>query len=156
MPPSRATGSFGDAADLAALAKKVSGSTFKGCTVTLAADIDLSGHLWIPIGYLARTASGFHSPRLRGHFDGGLHKITGMFACPQGYSRSIAEVGLFGYVSEGTVRDLLLFGTVSYSSAVGGSNSVGGLVGYLNMGNAAKLRLCRQRLFCTSGNAFLA
>ena len=57
-----------------------------------------------------------------------------MFACPQGYSRSIAEVGLFGYVNEGTVRDLLLFGTVSYSSAVGGSNAVGGLVGFLEMG----------------------
>ena len=143
-----------DAADLAALAKKVeSGSTFKGCTVTLAADIDLSGHLWIPIGYLARTASGPIHLVFEGTFDGGLHKITGMFACPQGYSRSIAEVGLFGYVSEGTVRDLLLFGTVSYSSAVGGSNSVGGLVGYLNMGTLQNCGFVGN-VYLYSGNAF--
>ena len=143
-----------DAADLAALAKKVeSGSTFKGCTVTLAADIDLSGHLWIPIGYLARTASGPIHLVFEGTFDGGLHKITGMFACPQGYSRSIAEVGLFGYVSEGTVRDLLLFGTVSYSSAVGGSNSVGGLAGYLNMGTLQNCGFVGS-VYLYSGNAF--
>ena len=143
-----------DAADLAALAKKVeSGSTFKGCTVTLAADIDLSGHLWIPIGYLARTASGPIHLVFEGTFDGGLHKITGMFACPQGYSRSIAEVGLFGYVSEGTVRDLLLFGTVSYSSAVGGSNAVGGLVGYLNMGTLQNCGFVGS-VYLYSGNAF--
>ena len=143
-----------DAADLAALAKKVeSGSTFKGCTVTLAADIDLSGHLWIPIGYLARTASGPIHLVFEGNFDGGLHKITGMFACPQGYSRSIAEVGLFGYVSEGTVRDLLLFGTVSYSSAVGGSNAVGGLVGYLNMGTLQNCGFVGS-VYLYSGNAF--
>ncbi len=143
-----------DAADLAALAKKVeSGSTFKGCTVTLAADIDLSGHLWIPIGYLARTDSGPIHLVFEGTFDGGLHKITGMFACPQGYSRSIAEVGLFGYVSEGTVRDLLLFGTVSYSSAVGGSNSVGGLVGYLNMGTLQNCGFVGS-VYLYSGNAF--
>ena len=143
-----------DAADLAALAKKVeSGSTFKGCTVTLAADIDLSGHLWIPIGYLARTASGPIHLVFEGTFDGGLHKITGMFACPQGYSRSIAEVGLFGYVSEGTVRDLLLFGTVSYSSAVGGSNAVGGLVGYLNMGTLQNCGFVGS-VYLYSGNKF--
>ena len=143
-----------DAADLAALAKKVeSGSTFKGCTVTLAADIDLSGHLWIPIGYLARTASGPIHFVFEGTFDGGLHKITGMFACPQGYSRSIAEVGLFGYVNEGTVRDLLLFGTVSYSSAVGGSNAVGGLVGYLNMGTLQNCGFVGS-VYLYSGNKF--
>ena len=143
-----------DAADLAALAKKVeSGSTFKDCTITLAADIDLSGHLWIPIGYLARTASGPIHLVFEGTFDGGLHKITGMFACPQGYSRSIAEVGLFGYVSEGTVRDLLLFGTVSYSSAVGGSNAVGGLVGYLNMGTLQNCGFVGS-VYLYSGNAF--
>jgi uncharacterized repeat protein (TIGR02543 family) len=143
-----------DAADLAALAKKVeSGSTFKGCTVTLAADIDLSGHLWIPIGYLAHTASGPIHLVFEGTFDGGLHKITGMFACPQGYSRSIAEVGLFGYVNEGTVRDLLLFGTVSYSSAVGGSNAVGGLVGYLNMGTLQNCGFVGS-VYLYSGNAF--
>ena len=143
-----------DAADLAALAKKVeSGSTFKGCTVTLAADIDLSGHLWIPIGYLARTASGPIHLVFEGTFDGGLHKITGMFACPQGYSRSIAEVGLFGYVNEGTVRDLLLFGTVSYSSAVGGSNAVGGLVGYLNMGTLQNCGFVGS-VYLYSGNKF--
>ena len=143
-----------DAADLAALAKKVeSGSTFKGCTVTLAADIDLSGHLWIPIGYLARTASGPIHLVFEGTFDGGLHKITGMFACPQGYSRSIAEVGLFGYVNEGTVRDLLLFGTVSYSSTIGGSNSVGGLVGYLNMGTLQNCGFVGS-VYLYSGNAF--
>ena len=143
-----------DAADLAALAKKVeSGSTFKGCTVTLAADIDLSGHLWIPIGYFSRTASGSTPLLFEGTFDGGLHKITGMFACPQGYSRSIAEVGLFGYVNEGTVRDLMLFGTVSYSSAIGGSNAVGGLVGFLNEGTLQNCGFVGS-VYLYSGNAF--
>ncbi len=143
-----------DAADLAALAKKVeSGSTFKGCTVSLAADIDLSGHLWIPIGYSSRTASGSTYLPFEGSFDGGLHKITGMFACPQGYSRSIAEVGLFGYVGEGTVRNLLLFGTVSYSSTVDGSNAVGGLVGYLNKGTLQNCGFVGS-VYLYSGNNF--
>ena len=117
-----------DAADLAALAKKVGdGLTFEGYTVTLAADIDLSGHRWIPIGY--RNGGAF-----KGTFEGGRHKITNMFACPQDYRHEIYEAGLFGRTENATICNVQVFGTVFFHFKLVGSADVGGLVATLNGG----------------------
>ena len=121
-----------DAADLAALAKKVGeGFTFEGRTVTLAADIDLSGHRWIPIGY---HSSGNTGGTFKGAFEGGRHKITNMLACPQDYSHTVYEAGLFGRAENATICDLQVSGTVFYNAVGRGSSRVGGLIAWLRGG----------------------
>ena len=121
-----------DAADLAALAKKVGdGFTFEGCTITLTADIDLSGHRWIPIGYHASINTG---GTFKGAFEGGGHNITNMFACPQNYSHAVYEVGLFGWAENATICDLQVSGTVFFDSREVGSSHAGGLIAWMKGG----------------------
>ena len=118
-----------DAADLAALAKKVSdGLTFEGYTVTLAADIDLSGHRWIPIGY--HTYSSNAGVTFNGTFEGGGHNITNMLACPQDYSHDAYEAGLFGKTENATICNVQVFGTVFFHFKQVGSARTGGLIGW--------------------------
>ncbi len=79
---------------------------------TLGKDIDLSGHVWAPIGNTANKFSGT--------FDGANYKITGLFL---GASTQNNQ-GLFGYVgTDGIVKDVSVYGKVT------GNNNVGGLVG---------------------------
>ena len=121
-----------DAADLAALAKKVGdGFTFEGCTITLTADIDLSGHRWIPIGYHASISTG---GVFKGAFEGGGHNITNMLACPQDYSHTVYEAGLFGWAENVTICDLQVSGTVFFDSREVGSSYAGGLVAWMHGG----------------------
>ena len=82
----------------------------RGKTVTLAADIDLTGVDFAPV------------PTFGGVFDGGGHTVSGLSVRWDG-----SHQGLFRYVQEGAViRDLKVSGTV----APGGSASaVGGIAG---------------------------
>ena len=126
-----------DAADLAALSKKVSdGSTFSGCTITLASDIDLSGHMWVPIGQYIDAPSGQSVERpFQGTFLGGRHKITGMRFTSISYygSEKIPQdVGLFGRIRNAAITDLTVEGNVYYETPrYGGSTSAGGIVGIM-------------------------
>ena len=84
------------------------GNTYEGKTVTLAANIDLGGEgcQWTPVGTAAAP--------FQGTFDGGYHVVSGV------YIASGSSVGLFGTVSGGTVKNLVVEGSVSGSSGVGG------------------------------------
>ena len=105
-------------AQLAKLAQMVnSGDDFYGKTVCLVADLDLDDRSWTPIG----TAS---NP-FRGSFDGGVHKITGLYINTQ----SISEVGLFGAVIGGRVMKLNVD-----ESTVRGAKYTGAVVGFLSSG----------------------
>ena len=108
----------------------------RGKTVTLAADIDLTGVDFAPV------------PTFGGVFDGGGHTVSGLSVRWDG-----SHQGLFRYVQEGAViRDLKVSGTVapggsasavggiagrnygtiqgcSFSGTASGKNSVGGIVG---------------------------
>lgn len=119
-----------------------SGNTCQGKTVTLTADIDLAGNEgnpWTPIGTSAN--------QFQGVFDGGGHKITGLYINDSGSS----DQGLFGCIGEGgTVKNLGVDGSVTGDSSVGGvvgtnkgtvencyntaavtgGSTVGGVVGY--------------------------
>ena len=106
------------AAELAGLAQLVNGGTdFSDKTITLAADIDLAGREWTPIG----TGWVDFSRRItfNGTFDGGGRTISGL------YINSTNDVqGLFGYVGEeGTVKNVTVAGSVT------GGTDVGGVVG---------------------------
>ena len=102
---------------LAAFAKVVNetdGKAFKGKTVTLTANIDLSAHYWEPIGTGQKP--------FKGTFDGGNKAIKGLKL-----QTSSSHTGLFGK-SEGTIKNVNInSGSMELHTA---NDSVGGVVGY--------------------------
>ncbi len=107
------------------------GSSYEGVTVRLTANIDLGGEgsPWTPIGTAAFPFCGV--------FDGGYHVISGI------YIESGCSVGLFGSVSGGGVKNLVVEGSVT------GSASVGGVVGTLKNGTVEN---CGNRAAVTGSN----
>lgn len=110
--------SINTAEQLAGLSYLVNnGVTFENKTITLTADVDMRGHKWLPIGYNDNCW-------FRGTFDGGNHKITGLY-----YSNSGAwNPGLFGKVKNSNrieIKNILLDHSYIY-----GGTRVGGIVGY--------------------------
>ena len=150
--------------DLFGFAKLVNeGNNFSGKTVELAADIDLTGYVWTPIG------SGKY---FAGIFNGNNHKVAGMSV----FAAGIDYAGLFGYVSGGTVQNVHVAGKVTamdvdyvggivgYSTgtvqnclsevtvtAAGKSTAVGGVVGT----SVGAINLCWNKEAVTAGNAFV-
>ena len=65
------------------LAKEVNsgvvGKTHEGEFFNLTADIDLSGHVWTPIGYESYASGGGSAQSFSGYFNGNNKKITGMY-----------------------------------------------------------------------------
>ncbi len=133
------------AEQLAYLAKLVNGGTdMSGVTFTLTADIDLSGHEWVAIGYYTSSSDYNY---FKGTFDGGGYEVSGLYI----NQPSTNYQGLFGVVSAATIKNLGVSGNVTgavyvggvvgrcYSStvencynvgSVTGENYVGGVVGY--------------------------
>ena len=106
-----------ETAELFGFAKLVNeqGITFSGKTVELAADIDLTGYVWTPIGLGNKFA---------GTFNGGSHKVTGMSV----KAKEIQRAGLFGEVS-GMVQNVQVEGTVNVTDAA--AIYAGGIAGYV-------------------------
>ena len=81
-----------------------------GMYFKLTDDIDLNGNennQWTPIG---NTKYPF-----AGTFDGGEHKVSGLYI-----NRNEDYQGLFGYITEGTVKNLTVKGTIFAGGNVGG------------------------------------
>lgn len=122
-----------NAAELFGLAQLVNGGTnFANKTVKLGEDIDLIGYIWTPIGI------GNYS--FKGVFDGGNHKITSMNV----RAADTNNVGLFGYVSGGTVKNLQVEGSVSYTGNTYVYGDVGGIVGCL--GDSGAVTNCLSKV----------
>ena len=118
---------------LASLVNGFNGKTasdFSGRTITLAEDIDLEGHDWIPIGRKNAVFSG--------SFDGNGKKITNMYV-----NLSSAEVdgdvyaGLFGVTANASLRNINVDGIV-YISGDAENNYAGGIAAYLSGGLLSK------------------
>lgn len=111
------------------------GDDFAGKTVTLAADIDLSGVAWTPIGASMRSGSGVAagSTPFAGTFDGGGHTISGLTIMQSATQSKGADyaLGLFGAVMGGTVKNLVLENANIASSS---SELAGLAVGFLGDG----------------------
>ena len=95
-------------------------STFAGMTITLAAGVtfDLSGHLWIPIGYRGT---------FQGTFDGNSQNgttITGMVVQSESGS-----AGLFGQARCATIQNVAVE-NASITAKLSLHNAVGGIVGW--------------------------
>lgn len=140
---------------LAWLANEVNTGAFSGYHAELAADIDLSGKQWVPIG-------NYDNP-YGATFDGQGYKITGMeIGSSSVYNTTLQYAGLFGSASGGKIANLNLETAAIYMSnqyAVIGSlvannratvencfaggviatyennNMIGGLIGYNESGN---------------------
>ena len=129
-----------ETAELFGFAKLVNeqGITFSGKTVELAADIDLTGYVWTPIG------SGKH---FAGTFNGNNHKVTGMSA----HAKEIQRAGLFGEVS-GTVRNVQVEGTVNVTDAA--AIYAGGIAGYVQTNGTVQNCLSMVNVYVElSGNS---
>ena len=115
-----------DASDLIEFSKNVSlGTNYKGTTVFLDADIDFSGGLseqFEPIGMNS------NSNYFQGTFNGQGHTINNL----EIKSSSSQYVGLFGYSSGGTIKNVVLDSSCSVVSSCSDSSEayVGGIVGY--------------------------
>ena len=100
------------------IAKLVNGGK-TDINITLAADIDLTGKNWTPIG------TSF-SNKYTGTFDGGGHTIKGLTV-----TTNDQFVGLFGYLDKaGTVKNVVMEGIQITSNHVLMSGNTGGVVGY--------------------------
>jgi len=117
------------------------GNSFSGCTIKLGADIDLSGHYWVPIG---KTVTYYFA----GTFDGQNHVISNMtISLP--YS-SINSGGFFGCVKGGIVQNLHLYNTaVSWSSnETPSSVFAGSLVGIFAGGSLINCSVNKATVSC--------
>ncbi len=106
------------AEQLALLAKDVnSGAVSKSHTkeyFILTADIDLSGHVWTPLGYESYASGGGSAQSFNGYFDGNGKKITGLYVDERAgdeYGKN-RNAGLFGCVSavstEPVIQNLII------------------------------------------------
>ena len=114
------------------------GDSFKGKTITLEADIDLSaygkeyndGEGWVPIGVTAPDAV------FSGIFDGGGYTVTNLYIDSDRY----IYAGLFGYVLQGTVKNLgVNHATINIHNASSSDSTyhVGGLAANVVKGEIA-------------------
>ena len=122
-------------AQLAGLAYLVNNfQPLSGKTVTLANDIDLAGHLWVPIGHNSHNVQSF--ARFYGTFDGGGHTIHNMTVNTKRYSyaqgATVATGGLFGF-SVGVLQNVTVAEDCSIQVAAAGSQAIyaGGICGNL-------------------------
>lgn len=117
--------SISSAEDLAALAEAVNtGKVRNGManlTITLANDIDLTGHKWVAIGT--------ESNPFKGTFNGNEKKITGLYL-----DETAGNQGLFGCVAYPDMRDgtdikPMIKNVLLDASYIKGGKSTGGIVG---------------------------
>ena len=87
------------------------GTTYEGVTIKLAANIDLGGEEWTPIGNSTN--------KFQGTFDGDNHIISNL-----AITGSNSDVGLFGYTTGGEIKDLTI-----HNALVSGRLNVGVVAG---------------------------
>lgn len=90
-----------------------SGNSYENHTITLTDDVDMSAHMWVPIGTAEHPFSGT--------FNGNGHTITGITR-----STEFPHMGLFGYTEGATIKNVIVNATLS-----GNSNTMGAIVGTL-------------------------
>ena len=105
------TVSITSAAELAWVAYRcMHGTTFAEYTILLENDIDLSGHLWMPIGGRNQDGNGgYNTTAFAGVFDGQGHSITGLTIYDTSTDLSRYHA-LFGSISSATIQNLLVVG----------------------------------------------
>lgn len=118
IDPATKTVTIKSAAELAWVAWKcMQSTTFGEYTILLENDLDLSAHLWMPIGGRDKDGNGSDANAFAGVFDGQGHRIYGM-VCVDPDDSYKNYTALFGVVSDGEIRNLSVEGSVSaYANA---------------------------------------
>ncbi len=97
-------------------------------------NIDMSAHVWQPIGIQYTRDGTYKSNYFSGNYDGGNHTVSSI-STPEGNITKCSYQGLFGYVSAGTL-DSQSSSTIKnvgiINSDISGSSYVGGVVGMAN------------------------
>lgn len=104
------------------------GLDYKGVTVTLKNDIDLSGETWTPIGNGTRSVQTFSGNVFKGSFDGGNYSIKNLTISDSDSVDKSSALGLFGVVSGGTIKNIN-FESVNINTAK--AENTGSAVGLL-------------------------
>lgn len=113
------------AAELALLAKNVNDGTndYSDKTIKLKRDINLSAHIWTPIGAGLGATKSFN-----GTFDGNSKVISGMYI-----SGIEGNLGLFGNLGDdATVKNLILANSTIVDNDNEPSNHYGGIAAFVN------------------------
>lgn len=105
-----------------------SGNKFFGKTIELGDNIDLANEAWTPIG--AKTSSGQRF--FEGTFDGKNHTIKNLNVNGE------VELGLFGYLAKGAIKNLNMEGVT-----ITGNHAAGSIVG--TMGFGASIENCHAK-----------
>lgn len=109
---------IGSGAELAWLAQEVNARRGTKYSAVLTKNIDLGDEEWTPIGQAYGT-------RYSGVFDGQGFTVSGLRI-----TGSVSgNYGLFGYVEDGTVKNLTVEGEVSLTGSGGSSYGIAGVVG---------------------------
>jgi len=114
--------SIQNASELAWIAEQVnSGADLSGAVIELGQNIDLSGYYWVPIGDAAH--------HFFGRFNGNGWEISNMtIGSPGTPETSLDYAGLFGYVVNSTIRDVIIQDTEMYLSPVSYAGCLAGKV----------------------------
>ncbi|MBR5329499.1 MAG: S-layer homology domain-containing protein [Firmicutes bacterium] len=123
--PNATTFVIDTASELASFAVLVNGGhdNFKGDTVLLGADIDLSAHQWLdPIGEVRNND---YSTVFLGTFDGQGHTIKGLTSTLDYQDKR----GLFGIITGNSKTDITIKNVVLEDAYIWGYNAVGGILG---------------------------
>ena len=107
---------IGTAEQLALLVKDVNAGskTHTGEYFILTDDIDLSGHVWTPLGYETYASGGGSAQSFQGYFDGNNKKITGLYVDERegdehGKNRNSGLFGCVGAVgTEPVIQNLIV------------------------------------------------
>ena len=113
----------------------------KGMTFLLMDDIDLSGHDWIPIGFLSKdnkTSTNRTKKMFCGTFDGQGHTIShcnvnlnNSTSNCNGTSRKVTA-GLFGYINGATIKNLAVTNSTIYLESNCWNNYAGAICGWMD------------------------
>lgn len=106
-------------------------SDFSDKKITLAADLDLSAHSWVPIGFDG-------SATFNGEFDGNGHVISGLYCSYMAGDIDAGTgkgLGLFGVASGANIHDLFLRGAhLLVTNQVEGTYAIGAIANELTGG----------------------
>lgn len=106
------------------------GKTYAGAYFRQTADLDLNNEAWTPIGYNEAAAS--LSNVFEGSYDGYDHSIKNLYINLTEVGTGYTTLGLFGVVSDGTVKNLTVSGSITYTSTSETATTyiyVGGIAG---------------------------
>ena len=97
----------------------VNKNSFSGKTVILAANVDLAGISWVPVGQTGAT-------QFLGTFDGQGNTISNLNIDSQAQTGANYSSGLFGWLNKATVKNVNVNG-----ATVKGNHNVGVIAGYM-------------------------